>query len=959
MPITESAIVTFLTQRTAKKGDPCTLTNQKGAQSGLPPKVYIRDDEYTQFFDLLNEHLFIKKLRPLNLIEQKRPDGYFPLLVDLDFKYLPEKSLQRQFNVDHIKSFIQNYISVVEYFYDITKIGENDPNCSKLLRFFVSLRPTPYEDKKPTGKAVKDGIHIVCPDLILHSEHQQIIRNKAIESSIISNSFEGVEYINGEKDIYDETVVKKNGWFYYGESKADIPAYMLEFVYVYDPNTRSYETQDASEYGTRELIEELSIRYDVHNKHIPFVEENHDEWKQRLEYCIGGYDSTTAIADVQDNNINAAARALFGPQQYSHIEIELAKKIARKCLSPSRADCYTTWMEVGWCLHSIDPSEDMFNVWMEFSDKSGKAGNNNTNMLFRDWNRNWNRRDSDRKFTIRSLHMWAKEDNLSEWKKIMQEDIINYVQNNVDATHTHIARLMHKMYCNDYKAAVDSKKTEWYEFKNNYWRKIAQGIDIRNKMSTEVADVISEVRDRARNRMISFKEGSYDRNFEEAQLKRYLSIENKLYTSGFKDSVMKECVGLFYDDEFYNKLNSDPYLIGFANGVVNLHAERMLSNGEKEYYVEFREGKPDDYISFMAGRWLPKQCEPIEYISYNPEDQEQKEIDEFMTKVFPRKDLRDYMWRKLASCLEGTNREQTYETWIGVGGNGKSKLVDLMSMAMGDYATSMQSTVLTRKRPDSGAANPDIMAIRNRRFIYMAEPDDREPLNTSRMKQMTGEDVVEARGLFEDQTKFQITGKMFMLCNAFPAINTMDRGTWRRVQAVPFVSKFVDPHSPDIDHSKHIYPRDNFLDIKLKRWRAPFIARLIYIYEKEYLKNGIEPVPDIVKQESNKYREMFDSFGKFKASRIREEIGQEAVIKDIWRVYKNWVEGVGGGGRRLTMQELQKRLDDEFGQPYDRKTYKRVLLFDSDEDIEEYDNSKRLNEDDCEDDDDENGENEE
>jgi hypothetical protein len=32
------------------------------------------------------------------------------------------------------------------------------------------------------------------------------------------------------------------------------------------------------------------------------------------------------------------------------------------------------------------------------------------------------------------------------------------------------------------------------------------------------------------------------------------------------------------------------------------------------------------------------------------------------------------MWRKLASYLEGTNREQTYDTWIGVGGNGKTIL---------------------------------------------------------------------------------------------------------------------------------------------------------------------------------------------------------------------------------------------------------------------------------------------
>jgi phage/plasmid-associated DNA primase len=378
---------------------------------------------------------------------------------------------------------------------------------------------------------------------------------------------------------------------------------------------------------------------------------------------------------------------------------------------------------------------------------------------------------------------------------------------------------MKKMYANNYCAAIDSKKTEWYEFTGNYWKKLAQGIELRNKMTTEVAGIISKTREGIRERLLGMTND--ERAFEETRLKKMTKIENCLYTSGFKDSVMKECTGLFYEEDFAQKLNSNQFLIGFNNGVIDLRAVRDKADGsgDKEYYIQFRKAEPTDFITFMAGKWLPKNCDAIDYIPYDPNNltEEQRgidaEIDDFMSKVFPRPELRDYMWRKLAACLEGANREQTYETWIGVGGNGKSKLVDLMSMCLGDYATSLQSTAMTRKRPESGAANPDIMAVRNKRFIYMAEPDDREPLNTSRMKQFTGEDVVEARGLFEDQMKFQITGKIFMLCNAFPAINTMDNGTWRRVRVVPFESKFVPKDSEDLKSGEpNVYPRDNNLD---------------------------------------------------------------------------------------------------------------------------------------------------
>ena len=79
---------------------------------------------------------------------------------------------------------------------------------------------------------------------------------------------------------------------------------------------------------------------------------------------------------------------------------------------------------------------------------------------------------------------------------------------------------------------------------------------------------------------------------------------------------------------------------------------------------------------------------------------------------------------------------------------------------------------------------------------------------------------------------------------------------------------------------------------------------------------------------------MFDSFGKFKQARFRTETGSEACLKEIWRVYKQWSEVVGG--KKLSMAELQKRLDDEYGVPADKKTYKRIRLFESDEDMEDW-----------------------
>jgi len=900
-------------------------------------KIFVKDDEYPTFLDLLHDYLFEQNKRPLNLVEQRRPDLLTPILIDLDFKYNAGQSLHRTFDLTHIHSFIRTYTENITHFY---KLDKN-------LRFFITWRPAPYEEKKTNSlnRSIKDGVHIHCPDLVLHSEHQQVLRHRSLELENLTKTFNNTGYINAEKDIFDEAIVKKNGWFFYGESKPDIHAYTLASVYVYNPKTNIFEEESIDNYNSRQLLEILSINYNLNIDSISFREDTHNEWKERHDYCTGNRRVTEHSAPINVPIISVTTNNI-------HVQLEkdkkdIIKRLAVECLSGERASGFQSWIEVGWCLHNIDPSEEMFQTWMEFSQKSPKAGQNNTSQLLRDWNRGWGRSIYDKCFTQRSLHMWAKEDNPEKYKEIMKESFINFVERDVDTTHTHIARLMKRMYENTYCAAVDAKKVDWYYFNSICWKKLPQGIELRNKLTTEVAQVIADSRTKLRERILAIGDDQKT-SWENERLKILFNVERSLYTSGFKDSVMKDCIGLFYEEDFAHKLNSNQYLVGFNNGIIDLHAIRTNAAGENEYYVNFRKAEPNDFVTFMAGRYVTKNCDPIDYVEYNPLDYEQApihaEIDDFMTKVFPKPELRKYMWRKLASCLEGANKEQTYETWIGVGGNGKSKLVDLMSMALGDYASSLQSTALTRKRPDSGAANPDIMAIRNKRFIYMAEPDDREPLNTSRMKQFTGEDDVEARGLFEDQTKFKISGKIFMLCNAFPAINTMDRGTWRRVRAIPFESKFVDPTVEEPSPESNIYPRDNQLDAKLTRWRTLFMSRLVHIYKTEYLPYGLGAIPSIVTQESNKYQESFDSVAKFMNARIREipKGGYESNIKDIFRVYKNWYESIGGGvGRKLSQNELYKRLSDKCGEPSDKKTFKQMRYFEDDADIEEYD--KTLN----------------
>ena len=942
----------FLSSHKGGKGNEaaiCGIENVKGSFN-------IPDDKYDEFFRLLYDYLYVQKGRPINLVEQPRLGAPKPILIDLDFKFPVGTTLTHQFQDVHISKFIGCVKDGLLHFFQLAMV--------KPARFFVSMRPSAYADGK---KCIKDGIHIQCPDICLTNEKQRVLREWLLSQKAVEDSFDGVGFTNSVEDIYDESMVRKQGWFCYGESKANIPPYEITNVYQYDQEEDSFDEVEF-EYTPLELMKILSVRHNLPPDGHTVIPE-----KQTLFDSLLNKGSAPKPIPPEANALvatgggaGAGAVTVYVPAGHDDDEVELSRKLTLGCLSATRAESYNSWMEVGWCLSNISPTDDMFNTWVEFSKKSPKAAGTDWGSLQRKWSYGFSKNTSGSKLSMRSLHYWARNDSPDMYKEIVEEDYVGYIQYNVDDTHYMVAKALKKMYKDKYCASVERRGTEWYVYdeKLHTWRHTNQGMELRSKLSSELADLVNRARDRLKKKgwdtycqtnNITNVGDSHDNDWfanwkgttDGKRFELLLKVEKKLYTTEFKNSVMKEAAELFSQEDFTNLLNMNPYIIACKNGVLDLNTEVADASGNKKLQVVFRPGKPDDYMSFLAGRRFP-DTEAIDYIPYDPKDRDQKDLMEFLEKIFPEKSVRDYFIRLMSSTLEGTNKEQCYYTFLGVGGNGKSKLIDLMTYAMGDYCSSLQSTVLTRKKADSGAANPDIICIKNKRFIYLQEPDDKEPLNTSLMKQFSGEDLVEARGLFEDQQRFRITGKLFMMCNKLPPIHSMDRGTWRRIRVLLFGSKFVDNTDPEYKAKKpNVFLKDESLDKKLRHWREAWFSLLVHTYKTQYLVSGLNPVPEIVMQQSNKYKESFDQYGKFKAERMVDfrdprlgltEYGTEQVnMKEVQLAYNNWVRANEGilTGKKLTKQELQHRLDEDFGN-LDGGIYKRVVVFVDDDGREDF-----------------------
>jgi len=355
---------------------------------------------------------------------------------------------------------------------------------------------------------------------------------------------------------------------------------------------------------------------------------------------------------------------------------------------------------------------------------------------------------------------------------------------------------------------------------------------------------------------------------------------------------MKECAAdLFHDPDFKDKLDENPFLIGFNNGVYDLETH------------EFRDGKPDDFISMSTHKdFIPLDKSSIEY----------KKVIEMIKKIQPDDEIREYLLLELASVLEGVNETEKFRIWTGTGGNGKSKLIELLLDACGEYCTKFPISLLTGKRARSNAATPEVMDSKGKRFAYMEEPNEGEKINCGLMKEYTGGDRIKGRGLYiSDMTEFKPQFKLFLLCNDLPEVPPYDNGVWRRMEVIHFSSRFVDNPKESNEFKK-----DGKLSQKIKHWGEAFMGILIE-YHKKYKKYGIK-IPDKIKEFTSDYKESSDEQKQFIIDTLEKTDNDKDFIKmkELHHEYKLWVFGNMLSGKPLSLLKFKKYLEKVLGKKH-------------------------------------------
>ena len=795
--------------------------------------------------DKLAKYLALACDKGIHFSIAEKLQKYGPIMVDIDLRLPLDTVVDRLYDNNMILQIVDKYRTSIQKY---LKVSSTQLNC------FIFEK----EKKSEKNGELSDGIHLIFPYIVASDTVRHIIFKTVYDESMEEELF---SRFTNNSEVLDDKIVSTNPWLMYGCCKpAGIP---YKLTQILDENN---EHIDINTTGlTINIIKLLSLR------DTKWVDSNSTLFNKDIVI------EDVPVSSDDDEKINTMLDDLLPNDKLELIEksITLVDMLKNK-----RAENFHDWIRVGWSLHNTHKS--LFDTWVQFSKISKKYQLGECDRL-------WKNMKNDG-YTIRSLMLWAKEDNPEAYKKFIKEDFENNLKkNSIDNTFM-IAKALYSKYFDKFICA-NPKENLWYHFEEHKWKKCLGGGKLITLISSDFANYyILKGQEFAQKAIESVNE----KKTLLQELAYFNKIADKLMDINFKKKIIEEAKNIFYDDMFLQRLDENPNLIGFENGVYDL-SQKI-----------FRPGHPDDHISFSTN---------VHYMKWNDKNPYAPHINDFFEKILPNKNVRDYFLSRLSTCVSGENREEKFYFCTGSGSNGKSLCFQLVSEALGDYYISCPVTIITRKRGSSSAASPELARMKGPRIGVYQEPGNDEELNIGIFKELSGNDKFMTRGLYQEPIEVKPQLKSFMTMNEKPLITSDDGGTWRRLRVIDFNSKFVENPDP---LNPNEFMLDDSLKSKISQWAPAFASYLIHIYNTKYDVVDKVPEPEEVQCATNEYRKEQDFVREYFNANIEvtERKSDTIMKKELFSHFRLWFGEIHVGDTLPKCKKLYDFMDKEIKYKY-------------------------------------------
>jgi putative DNA primase/helicase len=259
--------------------------------------------------------------------------------------------------------------------------------------------------------------------------------------------------------------------------------------------------------------------------------------------------------------------------------------------------------------------------------------------------------------------------------------------------------------------------------------------------------------------------------------------------------------------------------------------------------------------------------------------------------------LQGYLQRKTGYELTGVTREHALFFSYGTGANGKSTFMNAITACLGDYHQTAPIETFTVSNQDRHPT--ELARLRGARLVTAMETEEGRRWAESRIKSLTGDDLVAARFMRQDFFEYRPQFKLDIAGNHKPSLRSVDEAIRRRFNLIPFTVTIPEQE------------RDPELGVKLQAELPGILAWAIQgclIWQAE----GLNP-PATVTGATEAYLQAEDSISAWIEECCQRDVNAFAAKAELFRCWKAWAELAGEyvGSQKALTQKLEARACGE------------------------------------------------
>ena len=843
---------------------------------GPATKWCLTDNSYASFWEKYCELAESPETQPKKLCLAEVPRKHMPIIADLTLKFHPVDSSDDPYEEDFILAIVYCYQQVIKETLKISEPGSELICC-------VLKAPSVLEDNLLVAR-----IRLQFPYCkTLAQVQNRVIRPIVLQMARSVNVFARLpsQPVNDWEDIIDPLSVEQPVLMYGSSKTPTFPKLVLEYIFP------AVKPEDIDECRTNVMEIEETFFFQNHehllNKIIPqemFEDMEPDDYWLPFFLSVYYWKEITMTKNVAPNTAVVTyknkMKTSVNHMSWDEEDMdspEYLSSIFLTMLAPNRNKEQHFWQDIGQALYNCFEGEMRgLEKWIEFSENGETFSGEDCK------NRYYSFTDSH--LTVKTLAYYAQEDSPIEYKKWHENWYFSSLEKATSCAHADVAHAIYKIYWLEF-ACSNLSKTTMYHFKNHIWKRLDSGHTLKAMISKEFIEIL----ERFRTNISMQVQESADKNYKdtaEILIQKICKLIGKLKSRPFKSSVFSEAAEQFYVEEFENKLDSNPSLLGCANGVIETLDTKAV----------FRDGKPEDYVN--------KTTRQFWRADMNEKHPIYRKLMSWLSKVFPDKELLNHFGKLMGAGLRGRNSDKIFPIHTGKGNNSKSMIKKLIEAAFGDFVVTFPTSTFTNNK-SSGGADPAVARSKYAHYAFIQEPDAETPFKSGTIKEFTGGDRFFTRFLHDNGGEIEPMFTMHLMCNTVPIIPQCDKAIKNRVRILPYLATWskTPPKTAEEQYKKREFLMDPFFENQIPEMAPAFLYYCVKMYAV-YRREGLRD-PEIVIRHTNEYWEENDIYGQF-------------VKENLEKAYEGVPEGYQGDRDKLpidaqaciTLAEMYSRFKD-------------------------------------------------